>query len=153
MFFLLCCLLLPPPSSLPAMNFEPAPEVFRRQIFSCEWFTVGVLVFAVLFHLHEKLLEIHRNTKISAVCRLADICFLHALLWLITCIILSVCVSVFLVGILHTVYSVLFIRIRPSGLWTPNNPTSDFMARLMSKKQGSSVPSLNVYDATVVACH
>ena len=39
------------------------------------------------------------------------------------------------------------------GLWTPNNPQSDFIARLMSKKQGSSVPSVNVSDATVVASH
>ena len=44
------------------------------------------------------------NAKISAVRSLADICFLHVLIWLITCIILSVCVSVFLVlSILHTV--------------------------------------------------
>ena len=59
-----------------------------------------------------------QNAKISAVRSLADICFLHVLIWLITCIILSVCVSVFLVlSILHTVIiNVLFIRIRPSGL-------------------------------------
>ena len=58
-----------------------------------------------------------QNAKISAVRGLADICFLHVLIWLITCIILSVCVSVFLVlSILHTVICVLFIRIRPSGL-------------------------------------
>ena len=45
-----------------------------------------------------------RIAKISAVRSLADICFLHVLIWLITCIILSVCVSVFLVlSILHTV--------------------------------------------------
>ena len=44
------------------------------------------------------------NAKISAVSSLADICFLHVLIWLITCVILSVCVSVFLVlSILHTV--------------------------------------------------
>ena len=44
------------------------------------------------------------SAKISAVRSLADICFLHVLIWLITCIILSVCVSVFLVlSILHTV--------------------------------------------------
>ena len=58
-----------------------------------------------------------QNAKISAVRSLADICFLHVLIWLIKCIILSVCVSVFLVLItLHTVISVLFVRIRPSGL-------------------------------------
>ena len=46
----------------------------------------------------------HGNAKISAVRSLVDICFLHVLIWLITCIILSVCVSVFLVlSILHTV--------------------------------------------------
>ena len=46
----------------------------------------------------------NKNAKISAVRSLADICFLHVLIWLITCIILSVCVSVFLVlSILHTV--------------------------------------------------
>ena len=44
------------------------------------------------------------NAKISAVRSLADISFLHLLIWLITCVILSVCVSVFLVlSILHTV--------------------------------------------------
>ena len=44
------------------------------------------------------------NAKISAVRSLADICFLHVLIRVITCIILSVCVSVFLVlSILHTV--------------------------------------------------
>ena len=44
------------------------------------------------------------NAKISAVRSLGDICFLHVLIWLITCIILSVCVSVFLVlSILHKV--------------------------------------------------
>ena len=52
--------------------------------------------------------KVFRNTfriaKISAVRSLADICFLHVLIWLITCVILSVCVSVFLVlSILHTV--------------------------------------------------
>ena len=48
-----------------------------------------------------------QNAKISAVCSLADICFLHVLIWLISCIILSVCVSVFLVSsILHTVIQV-----------------------------------------------
>ena len=47
---------------------------------------------------------IDSSAKISAVRSLADICFLHVLIWLITCIILSVCVSVFLVlSILHTV--------------------------------------------------
>ena len=44
------------------------------------------------------------NAKISAVRSLADICFLHLLIWLITCVILSVCVSLFLVlSTLHTV--------------------------------------------------
>ena len=52
--------------------------------------------------------KVFRNTfriaKISAVRSLAGICFLHVLIWLITCVILSVCVSVFLVlSILHTV--------------------------------------------------
>ena len=52
--------------------------------------------------------KVFRNTfriaKISAVRSLADICFLHVLIWLIRCVILSVCVSVFLVlSILHTV--------------------------------------------------
>ena len=48
-----------------------------------------------------------QNAKISAVRSLADICFLHVLIWLITCIILSVCVSVFLVlSILHAVWEV-----------------------------------------------
>ena len=47
-----------------------------------------------------------QNTKISAVRSLADICFLHVLIWLISNarIILFVCVSAFLVlSILHTV--------------------------------------------------
>ena len=34
-----------------------------------------------------------------------------------------------------------------------HNPQSDFIARLMSKKQGSSVPSVNLSDATIVAFH
>ena len=41
-----------------------APEKFRWQIFPCEDLQrvveFGVLVFTVLFHLHEKSLEIHR---------------------------------------------------------------------------------------------
>ena len=50
------------------------------------------------------------NAKISAVRSVVDICFLHVLIWLITCIILSVCVSVFLVlSILHTVILVVII--------------------------------------------
>ena len=58
------------------------------------------------------------NAKISAVSSLADICFLHLLIWLITCVILSVCVSG-IFGVKYFAYSyisVLFIRIRPSGL-------------------------------------
>ena len=71
------------------------------------------------------------DVRMQKYLRYADICFLHVLIWLITCIILSVCVSVFLVlSILHTVICVLFIRIRPSGLWTPNNPQSDFFLLL-----------------------
>ena len=38
---------------------------------------------------------LRENAKISAVRSLADICFLHVLIWLITCIILSVCISVY----------------------------------------------------------
>ena len=53
---------------------------------------------------------LRENAKISDVRSLADICFLHVLIWLITCIILSVCVSV------YNYVSVLFIRIRSSGL-------------------------------------
>ena len=53
---------------------------------------------------------LRENAKISAVRSLADICFLHVLIWLITCIILSVCVLV------YNYISVLFIRIRSSGL-------------------------------------
>ena len=67
-----------------------------------------------------------------------------------------VCLCFGIFGVKNFAYSyisVLFIRIRPSGLWTPNNPQSDFVDRLMSKKQGSSVPSVNVSDATVVAFH
>ena len=58
------------------------------------------------------------NAKISAVHSLADICFLHVLIWLIKCIILSVCVSG-IFGVKNFAYSyisVLFIRIRPFGL-------------------------------------
>ena len=47
---------------------------------------------------------IDSSAKITAVHSLADICFLYVLIWLITCITLSVCVSVFLVlSILDTV--------------------------------------------------
>ena len=53
---------------------------------------------------------LRENAKISAVRSLEDICFLHVLIWLITCIILSVCVSV------YNYISVWFIRIRSSGL-------------------------------------
>ena len=56
-----------------------------------------------------------QNAKISAVRSLADICFLHVLIWLITCIILSVCVSVLLVlSILHTDCGLLGVH-RPEG--------------------------------------
>ena len=55
-------------------------------------------------------IRLRENAKISAVRSLADICFLHVLIWLITCIILSVCVLV------YNYISVLFIRIRSSGL-------------------------------------
>ena len=55
------CLLLPSPSSLLALNFKSAfslQRLFRCQIFPCEDLQLvvefGVLVFAVLFHLHEK---------------------------------------------------------------------------------------------------
>ena len=62
MFSLLRCLLLPSPSSLLALNFKSAfsPGVLASEVFRCEkstpatGFTVGVLVFAVLFHLHER---------------------------------------------------------------------------------------------------
>ena len=60
------CLLLPFLSSLLAMNSKSAfslQRIFRCQIFPCEnWPVVefGVLVFAVLFNLHEKSFEIHR---------------------------------------------------------------------------------------------
>ena len=71
------------------------------------------------------------------------------------CYLVCLCFGIF--GVKYFAYSyisVLFIRIRPSGLRTPsNNPQSDFIAHLMSKKQGSSVPSVNVSDATVVAFH
>ena len=40
-------------------------------------------------------LKSHENAKISAVRSLADICFLHVLIRLIRCIIVSVCSSVF----------------------------------------------------------
>ena len=53
---------------------------------------------------------LRENAKISAVRSLVDICFLHVLIRLITCIILPVCVSV------YNYISVLFIRIRSSGL-------------------------------------
>ena len=59
---------------------------------------------AVYCSLIRSILEYASIAKISVVRSLADICFLHVLIWLITCIILSVCVSVFLVlSILHTV--------------------------------------------------
>ena len=38
---------------------------------------------------------VYKNAKISAVRSLADICFLHVLIRLIRCIIVSVCASVF----------------------------------------------------------
>ena len=38
---------------------------------------------------------VYKNAKISAVRSLADICFLHVLIRLIRCIIVSVCSSVF----------------------------------------------------------
>ena len=61
------------------------------------------------------------NAKISAVSSLADICFLHVLIRLIRCIIVSVAPR-YLSGIKYFAYgyiSVLFIRIHPSGLRTP----------------------------------
>ena len=66
-FSLLRCLLLPSPSSLLALNFKSAfllQRIFSCQIFPCEGLQpvveFGVLLFAVLFHLHEKSLEIQR---------------------------------------------------------------------------------------------
>ena len=66
-FSLLQCLLLPPPSSLLGLNFKSSfslQRIFRCQIFPCEDLQlvveIGVLVFAVLFHLHKKSLEIHQ---------------------------------------------------------------------------------------------
>ena len=46
-----------------AVEFEVgvlAPEDFSVSNLPLRGFTVGVLVFAILFHLHEKLIEIHR---------------------------------------------------------------------------------------------
>ena len=63
MFSLLHCLLLPSPSSLLALNFKSAfslQRFFGVKNLPLRGFTVGVLVFAVLFHLHERSLEIHR---------------------------------------------------------------------------------------------
>ena len=67
--------------------------------------------------------KVFRNTfriaKISAVRSLADICFLHVLIWLITCIYYLVCLCFGIFGFKYFAYSyisVLFIRIRPSGL-------------------------------------
>ena len=48
---------------------------------------MGVLALVQLFSL--------KNAKISAVRSLADICFLHVLIRLIRCIIVSVCALVF----------------------------------------------------------
>ena len=65
MFSLLHCLLLPSPSFY--VEFQVgvlAPADFRYQIFPCEDLQpvaeFGILVFAVLFHLHAKSLEIHQ---------------------------------------------------------------------------------------------
>ena len=60
--------------------------------------------FLNFLYVNEKLSVKKGNAKISVVSSLADICFLHVLIWLITCVILPFCVSVFLVlSILHTV--------------------------------------------------
>ena len=60
--------------------------------------------FLNFLYVNEKLSVKKGNAKISVVHSLADICFLHVLIWLITCVILPFCVSVFLVlSILHTV--------------------------------------------------
>ena len=60
--------------------------------------------FLNFLYVNEKLSVKKGNAKISVVRSSADICFLHVLIWLITCVILPFCVSVFLVlSILHTV--------------------------------------------------
>ena len=60
--------------------------------------------FLNFLYVNEKLSVKKGNAKISVVRSLADICFLRVLMWLITCVILPFCVSVFLVlSILHTV--------------------------------------------------
>ena len=68
MLSLLRCLSLPSPSSLLALtDFKSAfslQRIFRCQIFPCEDLQpvveFSVLVFALLFHMHQKSLEIHR---------------------------------------------------------------------------------------------
>ena len=54
-----------------------------------------VLDAVILCCLKHEFQIISENAKISAVRSLADICFLHVLIRLIRCIIVSVCASVF----------------------------------------------------------
>ena len=64
-------------------------------------------------------IRFRENAKISAVRSLADICFLHVLIWLITCIYYLVCLCFGIFGVKYFAYnyiSVLFIPIRSSGL-------------------------------------
>ena len=65
---------------------------------------LAMFCFVLFCFILREAIRFRENAKISAVRSLADICFLHVLIWLITCVILSVCVSVFWVlSILHTI--------------------------------------------------
>ena len=75
--------------------------MFLRTEFQLEVYSVAIFIYEtrVLSHfvtvLHLVIKCICENAKISAVRSLADICFLHVLIRLIRCIIVSVCSSVF----------------------------------------------------------